>query len=289
MKHLVYILLLSTVLVSCSGTSTLLPAKPDVLPLAQLPKAIDETSGLIFFNSYFWTHNDSGGKAEIYAIDPDNGMIIQTVMINNAENIDWEDMTQDENYIYIADTGNNRGKRREFQIYKILKNDILAHKNSDAEVKAEIITFKFDYQPNNLKLYRHNYDMEALCVLKGQLFIFTKNWKNNKTNLYLIKDGIAQYQKTYNPEGLVTGVTYDKGNNTMYLIGYHRYIKVNNLSPFIYSITDYNTETEQTKKHLLTHIKGYQVEGITYVNGKIFFTNEANDQGKQALWEIILD
>ena len=29
-----------------------------------------------------------------------------------AENVDWEDITQDENYIYIADRGNNKGKDR---------------------------------------------------------------------------------------------------------------------------------------------------------------------------------
>ncbi len=30
-----------------------------------------------------------------------------------AENIDWESMTIDENYLYIADTGNNSNDRRD--------------------------------------------------------------------------------------------------------------------------------------------------------------------------------
>ena len=41
--------------------------------------------------------------------------------VNKEENVDWEDITQDETHIYIADFGNNNGNRTDLKIYKILK------------------------------------------------------------------------------------------------------------------------------------------------------------------------
>ncbi len=67
-----------------------------------LSKKINETSGLIYWNNYIWTFNDSGGEAEIYKVDSATGEILQTIRLNNAKNTDWEDITHDENYIYIS-------------------------------------------------------------------------------------------------------------------------------------------------------------------------------------------
>ncbi|PKP22334.1 MAG: hypothetical protein CVU06_09535, partial [Bacteroidetes bacterium HGW-Bacteroidetes-22] len=42
----------------------------EATPLAskKLPNAVNETSGLIWFRGAWWTHNDSGGKPEIYRL-----------------------------------------------------------------------------------------------------------------------------------------------------------------------------------------------------------------------------
>ena len=77
----------------------------------QLPKQILETSGLEFFKDALLTHNDSGGNPSLYAFN-EAGIILKEYSIMEAENVDWEDITQDENYIYIADSGNNKGKRQ---------------------------------------------------------------------------------------------------------------------------------------------------------------------------------
>ena len=39
---------------------------------AELPKEVSETSGLFFHNGRLWTHNDSGGKPIIFALDTTN-------------------------------------------------------------------------------------------------------------------------------------------------------------------------------------------------------------------------
>jgi hypothetical protein len=69
--------------------------------------ALDENSGLIFYNGNIITHNDSGDQANLYEISASTGAIIRTVAITNATNMDWEDIAQDASYIYIGDIGNN--------------------------------------------------------------------------------------------------------------------------------------------------------------------------------------
>ena len=88
-----------------------------------LPEETKETSGLLFFDSKIITHNDSGNNANLFEIDSLSGNLLRTISISNATNIDWEDITEDENHIYIADIGNNNGNRIDLKIYKILKSD----------------------------------------------------------------------------------------------------------------------------------------------------------------------
>ena len=74
--------------------------------IRKLPAALSETSGLIYYNGLFWTHNDSGGEPKIYGIDTLKGKIIQTIHLN-ASHKDWEDIAQDDDYIFIGDFGSS--------------------------------------------------------------------------------------------------------------------------------------------------------------------------------------
>ncbi|MDG2276045.1 MAG: T9SS C-terminal target domain-containing protein, partial [Flavobacteriaceae bacterium] len=136
-----------------------------------LPSEVEETSGLIFLNGKIITHNDSGDDPNLYEIDPENGEITRVVTLENATNIDWEDLDQDDTYIYIADIGNNNGNREDLKIYEILKSDFISSTN----VTSQEITFSyedqtdFSSQPNN-----SNFDAEAICVYQDQILIFTK-------------------------------------------------------------------------------------------------------------------
>ena len=84
-----------------------------------LPSEVEETSGLIFLNGKIITHNDSGDDPNLYEIDTISGTISRIINITNATHIDWEDISQDNTYIYIADIGNNNGDRDNLIIYKI--------------------------------------------------------------------------------------------------------------------------------------------------------------------------
>ena len=64
--------------------------------IARLPEIVTESSGLIFYNdSLLITHNDSGDKPVLYVVNL-KGKLVHQVVINNANNVDWEDITKDD-------------------------------------------------------------------------------------------------------------------------------------------------------------------------------------------------
>ncbi len=194
---------------------------------------LDETSGLLFYNNKLFTFNDSGGQAEIYEINSTNGTIVRTVTINNATNVDWEDISQDATHIYIGDIGNNNGNRTNLKIYKILKSDF---DDTDNIATAETIAYSYANQttfnslPNN-----YNWDAEGLISFGDKLLIFTKNWVNNMVNVYSVPktngNHSAQLVSTYNTNGLITGADISFNEDVIYLTGYS-----SSQAPFMYTI-----------------------------------------------------
>ena len=87
----------------------------------KIPKSLNETSGLEFFENYLITHNDSGDKPRLYIINKLGKKILE-IEISQIKNKDWEDIASDENHFYIADTGNNFATRENLRIYILNKN-----------------------------------------------------------------------------------------------------------------------------------------------------------------------
>jgi hypothetical protein len=185
--------------------------------------ALDETSGLIFYNNKIITHNDSGDAPNLYEIDTNTGAITRTVTINNATNIDWEDITQDTSHIYIGDIGNNSGSRTDLKIYKISKDD---YNDADNTVTPEIISYSYanqtDFTPN---LNNNNWDAEGLISYDDKLLIFSKNWIDNAVNVYSIPKTSSEVhsailESSYNTNGLITGVDTTANESIIFLTGY---------------------------------------------------------------------
>lgn len=136
MRIIKYIVLLG--LVSCSSTT-----KKDTL-LFSFPKKINEVSGIktTVNSNLIWTIQDSGNPNEIYGIDQ-KGIVSKTISISNTSNIDWEDVTSDqEGNLYIGDFGNNDNDRKDLAIYKINAKN-LDESDVDFEYK---ITFSYPEQ-----------------------------------------------------------------------------------------------------------------------------------------------
>ncbi len=88
------------------GSCTYDPVSISLQSTSLLSDQISETSVLINWNGVLWTHNDNADTV-IYGLDSMSGDIVQTYSLNGVRNIDWEEISQDDEYIYIGDFGNN--------------------------------------------------------------------------------------------------------------------------------------------------------------------------------------
>ena len=108
---------------SCKN-ETIEPQNPTDFPIDTtiklintLPNTIKESSGMVCFNNSIWTHNDSGDDPAIYQLDFDNQSLTKRIILAGGQNTDWEELTHDEEYLYIGDFGNNVGNRQDLIIY----------------------------------------------------------------------------------------------------------------------------------------------------------------------------
>ena len=259
--------------------------------LTALQDSIKETSGLIYLNQKLITHNDSGGKPALYEIDSISGNVIRTVAISNATNIDWEDICYDSTYLYIGDFGND-GSRTDLKIYRLPISSYLTTVNDT--VTVDTIQFNYsdqtDFTPTQ---FSTNFDAEALISSNDSLYIFTKNWGDNWTNIYALPKTPGTYQiskvDSINSQGLVTGATYNLASNTILLIGYTF------VSPFIIEISNFtfNEFSSGTIKRYLispTPDCSFQMEGITSLNqNQYYITAEEFTPLKSALYRLDKD
>lgn len=186
----------------------------------KLDHVLAETSGLLYVKGFIWTHNDGGGEAALYKVDPKNGKILQKVSITNTKNKDWEDLAQDDKFVYIGDFGNNRGRRKDLIIYKIKKAEL--NKNSTT-ASAEMLAFSYPEQTDFAVSDQHNFDCEAFFCWNNELHLFTKNRGNAQTQHYTIPitpgNHKAQLQETLDAKGMITAADISS-DGTVVLIGY---------------------------------------------------------------------
>lgn len=243
-------------------------AQEDVRVLAELPTEISETSGLIFYRDKLITHNDSGNTPQLYEIDTTTYQITRTVTVTNVENIDWEDLAQDEEYIYIGDFGNNVGIRTDLKIYRVAKQE---YDESDT-VTAEQINFSYEDQTDFTNNGNSDWDAEAFFVLDDQLIILTKQWQSNGTVAYALPKIPGTYEAdridTFAIEGLVTGATYNPLTDVLFIVGYS-----STLSPFTAQLTGVTSTVIFNSTIIRANLSiGFaQVESIAYADETTYF------------------
>lgn len=241
-----------------------------------LPPILKESSGVIFFNGKLISHNDSGNQNVLYELDPVSGMVTRTITIDNAVNVDWEDISQDSTSIYIGDIGNNNGNRTDLKIYKINKTDYL----NATTVTAEIIYFNYSDQtdftsnPNNTE-----WDSEALINFDTALILLTKNWVTGITKAYPIPKNSGNYSASplptpLNSQGLITGATFNESTGKLYSVGYSLL-----LQPFVWISEGFsgNDIFSGTNTQIpLASLGLEQIEAITHTEpNKYFMTSES--------------
>jgi len=239
-----------------------------------LSEALHETSGLLFWDGFLWTHNDDT-DTNLYALDTISGKIIKKIKLNHVANTDWEEIAQDSAFIYIGDFGNNyKGNRNDLKVLRIEKKSLLL-----GQSKIDTIAFQYSNQTDFSLQHsnRTNFDCEAMLLTQDSLYLFTKEWKSKKTSLFALPktpgDYVANYKATHNVKGLITGATYLKNQKLIALCGYSKKLK-----PFIYLLYDFkaNDFFSGNKRKIKLKLPFHQIEGITTNDGLHYYVSNEN-------------
>ncbi len=236
-----------------------------------LSKKIDETSGLEIVDGQFITHNDSGGDPKLYYLDK-KGKIVKERKIEGVKNHDWEDLTKDDKFIYVADMGNNYDTRKNLSIIKI---PIDANNN----LKTDIIEFNYPEQNDFRFKQLSQFDAEALISIDDFLVIFTKNRKTKKTDIYTLPKLAGSYNAkkigNLDTNSIITGGDYDKKNELLILtstISFDEY--------YILKIEDFSLKNKNDYKIEMYEIPigKTQVEAVKIIDSNTFWITSEDEK-----------
>ena len=245
---------------------------------AELPKEVNETSGLFFHNGRLWTHNDSGGKPILYALDTTAFEVVQKLTLKNVKNRDWEDVATDGETVFVGDFGNNKGSRKNLRIYTFPLSAI--PDEGDTIVKVDSINFSFGDQTNfENRKHEHDFDCEAMFATEDYLYLFSKGWETGTTRMYRLPKTpgtfVAEVVNGFDSQGLITGADYDKENRLLVVVGYVKSV----WKPFMYLIFDFD-EAGQKLSHRrfeMPQWTGAQTEGVCFFDyGRCYVTAETS-------------
>ena len=182
---------------------------------------IEESSGIAASRcseNVFWTHNDSGDEAFIYAFN-EKGKKLGTWKVSGAENVDWEDIAtlKDKSgvcFLYIGDFGNNKRTRGELTIFRVKEPQISGENKSSSKKNPNETEptqkIKFTYPD-----IRHDAETLLIHPETGDIYIISKrmsgaagvyklkaNYSLEKTNTL---EKLADLSIPAVPNGLLTG------------------------------------------------------------------------------------
>lgn len=248
--------------------------------LAPLPSSIAESSGLVFFQGRLVTHNDSGNPPYLFELDTIDATIKRSIWVG-ASNTDWEDLTADQQYLYIADIGNNLGNRTDLKILRMGATDFLSP--ADSILNPETIAFHYPEQtvfPG--APFQTAFDGEALFTYDQSLYILTKNWSSLTSMLYQVPKIPGQYSAVLLDSlpvpGLVTAASADSLNNTLYITintpVSARLMVLHNLREWL------NGQTPNTTTYTLPTTGSIQIEAIAHQGPATYLTAETGSFGQ---------
>ena len=140
--------------------------------------AIKESSGIVASRKHpgvFWTHNDGGGphRQILYAMTRQGKSLAEFPVIGVAIS-DWEDLALGESgSLYVADVGNNQGKRETIFVHEVEEPD---PKESGGPLRpCRTWPLRFPGKP---------FDCESLFVLRNVGYVISKVFDDQQAELY---------------------------------------------------------------------------------------------------------
>lgn len=206
------LLLLMFGLVACTSIP------PAEFTAVELPEQLSETSGLLCVADELISFNDSGGAAVLYRLNRVGQLRSQLQL--SVRNIDWEATSLDDEFLYLADSGNNSGQRRTVLIHKIP----LDWSELTQPYQPETLEISLPQQ-HKPKSYQHDLDFEALVYQQGALWLLSKSWQSQQPRLYRLDPKLKQQQlgqglPLQSPGFLITDASIDSRSGHLWLVGY---------------------------------------------------------------------
>ena len=137
-------------------------------------KAIVESSGVAasrISDEVFWTHNDSGDSARIFAFDK-AGKTMATITLAGVRAADWEDMAsvtiKRKPMLLIADVGDNAAKRGTYTLYVVEEPKLSSKRVLTRNVKPKM-TIRFKYEDGS-----HNCESVAVDPTDQTIYLVSK-------------------------------------------------------------------------------------------------------------------
>lgn len=224
---------------------------------------IRESSGIVAskqFEGVYWTLNDSGNPAVLYATKR-NGELIREIKVRGTRNFDWEALgIDDKGQLWIGDIGNNSRMRLNLNLV------VVKEPNPDTETEAKVIA-KYPYRYPN-----ENVDAEGLFIANGKPYIVSK--EQSKAVLYRFpalkadKKQVLERVGEFAEAKLVTGAGISGDGKRLAVCTYN--------SLWVYHSTDGDlTQMIQSKPWILRH--NFLGEAICFEGYNLYLTNEARD------------
>lgn len=255
------------------------------------PEAVEESSGLALHNDLIWTINDSGDDAYIYGLNQ-QGALVKKISINNGQNFDYEELAQDEKYLYVADIGDNFFQRKQLLIYRLSWEDIDRAEHQGA-VTAKLITVQLNDTSKFNHKYSHNYDFEALSVKGDELWLFSKNRLDGNSELYRLPKQPGTYKVdstvSFATKGLVTAADIHPTTQMAALLAYQ--IHHRSFASYFWLVPVGSDGLDWSKAESYEISPGGQWEAIKWSldGSELLLSREDNHQGGMAVARIKFD
>lgn len=244
------------------------PVELGVMKVGQIQaKEIKESSGVIASRTQpgvLWTHNDGNGKTaqQLYSIDR-TGKLLGIFPLSGIPLVDWEDIAIDaENWLYIADIGNNELDRRTLTIHRIKEPSA----GSRAIVKKDV-SWELQFPGNP-------FDAEALIVWMGNGYIFSKVKNDRQAEMFRfpLSPGGGSVQMELVARLLVTspvtGADLTSDGKHLGLVA--------KAGAYLFDVNGEPRSAGQLKPRRIKFKKG-QIEGVCFVEDGLLTTSETRD------------
>lgn len=267
-------------------------AQQRIKVVTTLPKEIKEASAceISTASNLIWTIEDQGNENLLFGFNK-NGELIRKIRISNVENIDWEDLSSDdEGNLYIGDFGNNDNERQNLAIYKINASDLIKGEANASEIVQFYYPEQKDFPP---KKKEKVFDVESFFFYNNHFYLFTKNRSSKfdgTTSLYRLDNNSQTKLPAKKLAEFVTCGNFNHCAVTSAAISPDKKKVALLSSDKVWIFTDFKDDNFFSGKSKMIELENFtQKEGLCFETKEtILITDESEKKGESFLYQLKL-